>query len=283
MRRHSLVVLSAISIIFGGLGAQSQTCYWPNGAIHSGGQACFPNQTDVQSCCDKTHTCLSNGLCYDTVNNHILRGSCTDQSFEDTRCPRLCLDTNYEWGNLRQCNGQNTNWVCGQNVSNCRGDNTFTIVPGLVKDARPADQNNVIQAGNFTNAEASQTATPTTSGTDQTATPSTDATPQDTCSSSPTATTVGLATGLGVGLTLLLGLISTTVMLFKTRRENARLQAQQSEMTKYDAPPSQFGSTVGSTPHSAPAYATPSVYELSTARGPYELQYDQTSGHHSPR
>ncbi|KAI0125508.1 hypothetical protein BJ170DRAFT_435314 [Xylariales sp. AK1849] len=184
------------------LAIAERQCYFPSGAVHSLGTPCDPDALGASPCCEATHTCLSNGLCWDTVANHVVRGGCTDSSFKDAACPSYC---NKEDGvhstslsPLRQCDGQDDLWSCRDNVTSCNA--TFTVSPGRVDDKRNSSLNNVIFArGNETIASDTDEADITRR----------------------TALEVGLKTGLGMGLPLSVALAVSLWILLRTKRELA--------------------------------------------------------------
>jgi hypothetical protein len=47
--------------------ASNATCYFPDGSVHKLGSPCRPAAGDG-ACCEATHACLSNGLCFEYVN-----------------------------------------------------------------------------------------------------------------------------------------------------------------------------------------------------------------------
>lgn len=64
------------------------TCYYPNGTESPDDDISCPNS---KACCPKDAFCLSNGLCWSSLN-FLLRASCTDQSWTSPDCARYCLD-----------------------------------------------------------------------------------------------------------------------------------------------------------------------------------------------
>ena len=67
------LALASLSLFEVARAAAGSTCFYPNGAIHDKGSSCDPD-ADVSHCCEGTHTCLSNGLCWDLEFNHVIRG-----------------------------------------------------------------------------------------------------------------------------------------------------------------------------------------------------------------
>ncbi|ORY66113.1 uncharacterized protein BCR38DRAFT_429251 [Pseudomassariella vexata] len=179
------------------IAAKETQCFFPHGNVHSLGQPCDPNATGAVPCCQAGHTCLSNSLCWDPMNSHVVRGSCTDSTFRDPACPRYCFNNvqGDRLGNLRQCNNQSTIWTCRGDVNECT--NNFTIPTGYINDHRDSSSSGVMYVvGNSTSVgESSDRAV-------------------DTAKS-----WTGLGVGLGVGLPLLLALTASLWFLWKARRE----------------------------------------------------------------
>lgn len=242
--------------------AADSICFFPNGAVHSLGIPCHPN-AEVSACCGPTHTCLSNGLCWDLEFNHVIRGglsifhprsaliprvallpltsaycqivSCTDSNFASSSCPQYCISNDPAQlgaiGDIRQCANDNFNWICGMNSSDCT--NSFSLPWGYVDDKRNSSVNNILADGPTTHkgvyAAATETVVVTvTMGpgpafTSTTEAAGANATP--TCSPSSSSTiAAGLGAGLGVGIPLLIALSTALIFLRKTRRENAELR-----------------------------------------------------------
>ncbi|KAI0147695.1 hypothetical protein GGR57DRAFT_505597 [Xylariaceae sp. FL1272] len=262
------VMLSVLLLVTATI-ATAQTCYWLDGTISTNSQPCFPGQSGAQTCCHATHTCLSNGLCFDGVNLHVLRGACTEKGFGGDCVDQCAQDYSIaDWGNLRQCNGGNTDWICGQDVSGCDDDsNIFTLTPGFVKDGRNATYNNVIQAGNITNDGVQQTST-TAGPTSTTAPPASTASAisKDECGDAwASVSTVGIAAGLGVGLPLLTALVVTGIFLARARKQLAATAT----------PPSSSSIPFNTYHHHA---AAPTAYS-----NPYEESASEVSGSNPTR
>lgn len=76
--------------------ALAQSCHFPDGSVASSDVPCNPSAL-VSACCFSDQACLSNGLCVSDPLNDTLkayhRGTCTDQNFESSACPRFCKRT----------------------------------------------------------------------------------------------------------------------------------------------------------------------------------------------
>lgn len=64
-------------------------CYFPNQAIVLNAYACSLTSNN-SACCAVGHICLDNGLCT-PGNGQIIRGGCTDQTWNSPECPQYCL------------------------------------------------------------------------------------------------------------------------------------------------------------------------------------------------
>jgi len=90
-------------LILGSLGrvafavSELQPCYAPNGDLAQGGNfPCFLDQ-DVSPCCGEGSICEASGLCKvagSTGVSDLIRGSCTDRTWNSPECPQYCLG---EW------------------------------------------------------------------------------------------------------------------------------------------------------------------------------------------
>lgn len=72
----------------------SKKCYWPNGVEIEDSPPCDLNSSGHSACCLPNAVCLSNGLCWqqDLWNNRLARFGCTDPTWQDNACPRICND-----------------------------------------------------------------------------------------------------------------------------------------------------------------------------------------------
>lgn len=73
-RGSRLTAAAIILFLNSGLAAAAAaTCFWPDGSVAPKSTPCFPDQ-DESVCCEGTHACLSNKLCFDVEFNHVVRG-----------------------------------------------------------------------------------------------------------------------------------------------------------------------------------------------------------------
>lgn len=85
---HLAFVLSIVS------GSAYATCYFPDGSEAGRNFPCFPDRA-VSFCCGVGWICSTNLLCLGSSIvpsewNHVIRGSCTDGSWQSSACPRFC-------------------------------------------------------------------------------------------------------------------------------------------------------------------------------------------------
>ena len=72
-------------------------CYFPDGSIATGDTPCNSAATSnsVSACCGYSDICLDNALC---LMQHkllrIVRGSCTDETWQSPQCAQYCSDGN---------------------------------------------------------------------------------------------------------------------------------------------------------------------------------------------
>ena len=163
------------------------------------------------------------------TKNHCA-GSCTDQSWNTDSCSHYCENSSLsDYGDIRQCDGTNDYWICGQDVSDC--SRNFTVPKGYVDDEREGSHSVYLNiptavAASFAPSSAAVTVsiTVTTSvPTTVTAAPASsafDAASSKSCSE----TTIGLGAGLGVGIPLLIAVMISQVLLWRAHRKIRHLQ-----------------------------------------------------------
>ncbi|KAF7186790.1 hypothetical protein HII31_11887 [Pseudocercospora fuligena] len=86
------------------MSSSARNCYFPDGNIAPYATPCNAS-AEVSHCFQENDACVSNGYCFQqgtdpgTWNNRMARGSCTDQTFNDSRCPQHCKD-DFSEGNM---------------------------------------------------------------------------------------------------------------------------------------------------------------------------------------
>ena len=87
-----------LMIMFAIRGANA-ACYYPDGTeqINGNPAPCDGTNGTASMCCDLVNTtraspCTADGLCIPYDNIELWRGPCTDRSWKDPACLRLCID-----------------------------------------------------------------------------------------------------------------------------------------------------------------------------------------------
>lgn len=99
MHRPSLLLLSTLTLATASTIAP--TCYAPNGTAITTDPCCDGTYSPCNGtgmCCAlgrpiyHINKCLGNGLCEDVSTGWIWRESCTDPTWTDPRCLKLCME-----------------------------------------------------------------------------------------------------------------------------------------------------------------------------------------------
>jgi hypothetical protein len=64
-------------------------CYYPNGESDDGLHPCNATAA-VSHCCRASDVCITNGFCFSSGLNAVVRRGCTDKTFNSTECPQQC-------------------------------------------------------------------------------------------------------------------------------------------------------------------------------------------------
>lgn len=117
----------------------SASCYYPSGSIAPADIPCNHNPTEDSACCGQGFICLSNGLCQNPLVaagefGLYSRGSCTDQSWTSSQCPKFCVgDSDVKTGGqeVLKCLGGDDLYYCNDSDvanANCSsGSNIITF------------------------------------------------------------------------------------------------------------------------------------------------------------
>jgi hypothetical protein len=73
----------------------TRVCYHMNGEVAKNYVPCAT--TGNIHCCDKSHLCLSNGLCFDSTLGWTYRGGCTVNGWNTGNCPKLCPGSTFSF------------------------------------------------------------------------------------------------------------------------------------------------------------------------------------------
>ena len=85
----------------------SATCFYPNGSADAVGNQGPCNTSGHSMCCllhpranENADVCRSDGLCIPSTNSQIFRDTCTDPTWKDPACLRLCLTGKGIWTSI---------------------------------------------------------------------------------------------------------------------------------------------------------------------------------------
>ena len=89
----TVFVYSYLFFFLTAIHAAQDTCYWPSGSVAGNYKTCSinPNNPGIRWCCDAADVCLSNGLCFGASLGAIYRGACTDQTWQNSNCPKVFI------------------------------------------------------------------------------------------------------------------------------------------------------------------------------------------------
>ncbi|KAF2122578.1 hypothetical protein BDV96DRAFT_626464 [Lophiotrema nucula] len=112
----------------------SAECYYPDGSLGSG-LIPYNTEASVTHCCRESDVPLSNGLCFSSGLNAVVRRGCTDKAWNSTACPNICIAEPFKNGDavMTPCGAYGT-FCCGQDgdARSCceSGNGTFQIAGG---------------------------------------------------------------------------------------------------------------------------------------------------------
>lgn len=91
MCRLKTVTLISFTFVINCIG--DNACYYPSGNKQTVDRPC-DNSVSESHCCGVNDICLTNGMCFQLGDVLLVtRGSCTDQSWSSSACPRECSDS----------------------------------------------------------------------------------------------------------------------------------------------------------------------------------------------
>ncbi|KAI1174455.1 hypothetical protein F4777DRAFT_385349 [Nemania sp. FL0916] len=131
--RWSTIILCLVLYFRSAVG--SSACYYPDGSVASHDVPCNTND-EFSTCCgpsiNPAGACLANNLCRD-ADLKLIRGSCTDQSWESPSCPLYCLTAQRGGHDVVSCGNVTHDDVsyCCEGHENCcdSGDGRFIVSP----------------------------------------------------------------------------------------------------------------------------------------------------------
>ncbi|KAF2106995.1 hypothetical protein BDV96DRAFT_308336 [Lophiotrema nucula] len=209
--------------------ADGQKCYDAHG-IETENLPCNPAAA-VSPCCAPTFVCLDNGLCqpgpnttaagYQTLSP-FYRGSCTDSTWKDRRCPQFCdgSDDNQDGQGVESCDGDSTGlFCCSRSDHDCCKNSTEIFSLGAANI-----QTTIGYVPPFsTSATTSAASISSSSSSSLVASPSQSASTSmlpSPSSSNNNAVKIGAGVGVGFGIPLLLG-IALGVVLWRRKHRAA--------------------------------------------------------------
>lgn len=112
-----------------------QACFYPDGKNATGLFPCKPD-AETSHCCREADLCLTNGMCFSSGLNSIVRRGCTDKTWKSPDCPNYCALEEYRSGDavMTSCGNYNE-FCCGQDqdARACCNEGNTTLaaqVPG---------------------------------------------------------------------------------------------------------------------------------------------------------
>ncbi|KAI9780835.1 MAG: hypothetical protein M1839_006462 [Geoglossum umbratile] len=281
--------------------AQTQQCYYPNGAVAKDYTYAVCNSTTTQSACcipSEGDVCLSNDLCYWPSGNYPFRGACTDKSWTSDACPKYCLDVDQTgWVELEVCGGGK--FCCGPGC--CSAGTTFAVDPAVVVNtfgkagvivpgsilgsgSVPSKSASASASASATSAVTATSGSPSATGASGTVTLASTSTSTPVPSSNSSTKTIAVGVGVGVGV----GLIFAAVLAFfcyRHFRKNPKPAAavavpQQAFVAPPAPPPSQHQAYVPLPQQSQPYPAYPpqdqqQIYPAGQQQQQYPGYYQQ--------
>ncbi|OCK94375.1 uncharacterized protein K441DRAFT_660230 [Cenococcum geophilum 1.58] len=225
--------------------ALAQSCHFPDGSVAGSDVPCNPSAL-VSACCFSDQACLSNGLCVSDPLNDALkayhRGTCTDQNFKSSACPRFCELPADNGTPVFSCNTTVDEYCC---YDNCQCNSSYETMsfsgePYTLTIIGQAYTNTHVSTSSASSASSSTTSSGASSSSPASASASVTSSAASTTiatSSSPSnnshSTAIGVGVGVGVGGALLV-LAGVAAMWYFRRRRGAKYQA--AHMTPQELP-----------------------------------------------
>ncbi|KAI9679644.1 MAG: hypothetical protein M1829_001606 [Trizodia sp. TS-e1964] len=201
-------------------------CFWPDGTIdqlsvpcRAAGGANGPHSM----CCtgNNQSACLSNGLCLWLGDFTVDRNSCTDRSWQDPMCTRICSNVTLNaHSDTQPCPLDQMYICCGQTTNCCasRTEGWDLTVQGGRYGSVFAPEGDVVSSSS-SSSSSSSTSSSSSSAATVTVTASSTASAAPSTSSSPSKQTL-IAIGAGIGVPLGLLLLLTLALLFNQNRRS---------------------------------------------------------------
>ncbi|KAI1842388.1 hypothetical protein JX266_011429 [Neoarthrinium moseri] len=232
-----------------GVAQSTRQCYDPAG-YRFDDIPCSNDTSQHSLCCGPGWTCLDNKVCRYTgttqpalVYNTLVRGTCTDETFQSDACPQFCLagDANKNGNFIQNCNNGTGCCMIGGAACSC--------LPGA-PDALDFGTTNILQSQSvipLVEKDVSSSASPSTTSTTSAATsPSTlVADPVNTSVSSSPSQPGGLSVGAVAGISVAIGLVAIVAAGFSIRYCLLRRRRD----SKDGKPLAENGSWIGGSDH----------------------------------
>lgn len=202
------------------------TCYYPNGDVSQDDYIPCPNS---EACCPKDAFCLSNGLCWTSLN-FLFRASCSDQSWTSPDCPKYCLNANPYSGKVMTPCSAFGQFACDYDTC---GKENFTVSKAKVVLRDYQQQSLGASVTATPNATTGASTSISTSSSTSTATLAKEsANPVDSSSSNSSSNQSSklAAVGAGVGVPLAIALVAALVLLVRERRKARRLELENARL-----------------------------------------------------
>ncbi|KAI1463687.1 uncharacterized protein F4812DRAFT_237870 [Daldinia caldariorum] len=211
------------------------TCYFPDRSIDTLSVPCNNTAQELggaSSCCRPNDACYDSGACFQDWSGVMYRQSCTDPTFRDPACPKMCLGDGMlkdgVW--ILTCDMAAGKACCLTNDTSCCGSESswFDFKPGYIKAVLNGDGSN--RLGPYISAGESHSLTSVTTSTSQTSaistektnsviSPSIAANQSSDPSPSPSFSTAAIGATASLGALLV---ISITALIFIYLRRSKR-------------------------------------------------------------
>lgn len=214
--------------------SQGATCYSPNGEAALGNYPCFLGQA-VSPCCGGGSICEASGLCKvvgSQAVSDLIRGTCTDSTWQSTDCPQYCTTADTGGTNLISCQNvtnsdldfccDHTDGCCDSGIGRFQvPSNTDIITLGTsgatISTSAPATSSSTTSSSSPSSIPKTPSSS-SISGTSSTVPNTTTPTATHTSPSSALSTGAGVGIGVGCGITGL-ALISGLIYFCLRRRK----------------------------------------------------------------
>ncbi|KAK0799077.1 hypothetical protein LTR87_009318 [Friedmanniomyces endolithicus] len=227
--------------------AYAQSCYWPaETQANSNWTPCDASKS-ASHCCHAEDLCLNNGYCFAQAGsgngfpNRLVRGACTDRSWQSGSCPQYCADVSaggeqtialvQDEANGRFCCGFGTLFFDGSNCTTAtRGSNApFNLHPELAILDRSNGATTLSTAAVATAASGVTASTVTSTVVVTASAGSAITAPASATASTGSTSVVAVGAGIAVPLGILLIAVSAIAVILWRRNKRLTQQMDQKE------------------------------------------------------